>query len=115
MLPDAFAQDAERLARFQHEAKSLASLNHPNIAAIHSVHEADGLRFLAMELVPGEDLSQRIARGSVPLDEAVEIARQVCAGLRISVQIEAGPLSKFGDCPLVLGNHAQRERRPSAL
>jgi Tol biopolymer transport system component len=81
VLPDALAQDAERLARFQHEAKSLASLNHPNIAAIHSVHEADGLRFLAMELVPREDLSQRIARGPVPLDEAVEIARQIASAL----------------------------------
>jgi serine/threonine protein kinase len=65
VLPDAFSQDAGRLARFQREAKSLASLNHPNIAAIHSVHEADGLRFLAMELVPGEDLSRRIDRGPV--------------------------------------------------
>jgi serine/threonine protein kinase len=81
VLPDVFAQDVERLARFQREAKSLASLNHPNIAAIHSVHEEDGLRFLAMELVPGEDLSQRIARGPLPLDEAVEITRQIASAL----------------------------------
>jgi len=81
VLPDAFAQDAERLARFQREAKSLASLNHPNIAAIHSVHEAHGMRFLAMELVPGEDLSQRIARGAVPVDEAIGIARQIATAL----------------------------------
>ncbi|NIV45320.1 MAG: protein kinase, partial [Gammaproteobacteria bacterium] len=85
VLPDAFSQDAERLARFEREAKSLASLNHPNIAAIHSVHEAEtstgSLRFLAMELVSGEDLSDRIARGPVPLDEALAIARQIATAL----------------------------------
>jgi len=85
VLSDAFSQDADRLARFEREAKSLASLNHPNIAAIHSVHEAETsmgpVRFLAMELVPGEDLSQRIARGPVPLAEALEIARQIATAL----------------------------------
>ncbi len=85
VLSDAFSQDADRLARFEREAKSLAALNHPNIAAIHSVHEAEtsmgSVRFLAMELVPGEDLSQRIARGPVPLAEALEIARQIATAL----------------------------------
>ncbi len=71
VLPDAISKDTARLARFEREAKSLASLNHPNIAAIHSVHEAEGIRFLAMELVPGIDLSQRIAGGPVPIDEAL--------------------------------------------
>ncbi|UCH29722.1 MAG: serine/threonine-protein kinase, partial [Myxococcales bacterium] len=81
VLPDAFSKDAERLARFAREAKSLASLNHPNIAAIHSVHEAEGIRFLAMELVPGIDLCQRIADGKVPIDEALEITTQIAAAL----------------------------------
>ncbi|NIW36457.1 MAG: protein kinase, partial [Gemmatimonadetes bacterium] len=63
VLPEMFAADAERLARFQREAKLLASLNHPNIAAIYGLHEASGVRFIAMELVPGEDLAVRLARG----------------------------------------------------
>jgi eukaryotic-like serine/threonine-protein kinase len=81
VLPPDFARDAERLARFEREAKVLASLNHPNIGAIYGFHEAGGVRFLAMELVPGEDLAQRLQKGSVPPSEAVEIARQIAAGL----------------------------------
>jgi Tol biopolymer transport system component len=81
ILPAEFAADTERLARFEREAKSLASLNHPNIAAIYGFHEAQGVRFLAMELVAGDDLSRRIARGPLPLDEALDAARQVAAGL----------------------------------
>jgi Tol biopolymer transport system component len=85
ILPDALAQDPERLARFEREAKSLAALNHPNIAAIHSVHEAPSdqgsVRFLAMELVPGEDLSERLERGPIPIDEALEILGQIATGL----------------------------------
>ena len=82
VLPDAFSKDTERLARFKREAKSLASLNHPNIAAIHSVHEAEGIRFLAMELVPGIDLDQRIAAGPVPIDEALQITSQIATALQ---------------------------------
>ena len=81
ILPAEFAADTERLARFEREAKALASLNHPNIAAIYGFHEVDGVRFLAMELVAGDDLSRRIARGPLPLDEALDAARQVAAGL----------------------------------
>jgi Tol biopolymer transport system component len=81
VLPAAFASDPERLARFEREAKVLASLNHPNIAAIYGFHEQDGLRFLAMELVPGQNLAERLNRGSVPLPEALDIARQVAAAL----------------------------------
>src|SRR6476646_12005230 len=69
ILPDAFASDPDRLARFQREAQVLASLNHSNIAHIHGLEESDGVRALVMELVEGEDLSQRIARGAIPLDE----------------------------------------------
>jgi serine/threonine protein kinase len=77
VLPDSFANDAERLARFTREAQTLASLNHPNIAHIHGLEESAGLRALVMELVAGEDLSQRIARGAILLDEALPIAKQI--------------------------------------
>ena len=70
VLPDAFASDPDRLARFTREAQTLASLNHPNIAAIHGLEESGGVHALVMELVEGEDLSQRIARGAIPLDES---------------------------------------------
>jgi eukaryotic-like serine/threonine-protein kinase len=70
ILPASFAGDPDRLARFQREAEVLASLNHPNIAAIHGLEEADGIRALVMELVEGETLADRIARGAIALDEA---------------------------------------------
>jgi serine/threonine protein kinase len=81
ILPAAFADNAERLARFEREAKLLASLNHPNLATVFGVHESEGTRFLAMEYVPGEDLAQRLRRGRLPVDEATGIARQVAHGL----------------------------------
>src|SRR5918994_4582231 len=73
LLP-AVANDPERLARFRREAQLLASLNHPHIAAIYGLEDADGAKALVMELVEGEDLSQRIARGPIPIDEALSIA-----------------------------------------
>ena len=79
--PSAFAHDADRLARFQREAKTLASLNHPNIAMIHGLEQAGGVHALVMELVEGDDLSQRIARGAIPLDEALPIAKQIAEAL----------------------------------
>ena len=81
VLPEAFAHDADRLARFQREAKTLAALNHPNIAHIHGLEESGGITALVMELVEGEDLSQRIARGAIPLDEALPIAKQIAEAL----------------------------------
>ena len=81
ILPPALAADADRLARFQREAEVLASLNHPNIAAIHGLEESGGMTALVMELVEGEDLSQRIARGPIPLDEALPIAKQIAEAL----------------------------------
>jgi serine/threonine-protein kinase len=81
VLPEAFAQDAERLARFEREARTLASLNHPNIAIIHGVEAVDGIRALVMELVEGETLADRIARGPVPTDEALAVAREMAAAL----------------------------------
>jgi serine/threonine-protein kinase len=80
-LPDAFADDAERLARFEREAKMLATLNHANIAAVYGLHESDGRRFIAMELVPGEDLAERLARGPLAVEDAIDIARQVAEAL----------------------------------
>src|SRR5437016_3684530 len=81
ILPEAFAHDADRLARFQREAKSLASLNHPHIAGIYGLEESGGVTALVMELVEGEDLSQRIARGAIPIDEALPIAKQIAEAL----------------------------------
>jgi serine/threonine protein kinase/Tol biopolymer transport system component len=81
ILPEAFAHDSDRLARFQREAKTLASLNHPNIAAIYGLEESGGMTALVMELVEGEDLSQRIARGAIPLDDALPIAKQIAEAL----------------------------------
>src|ERR1700719_3180484 len=63
VLPEAFAHDADRLSRFQREAKMLASLNHPNIAAIYGLEESDGTNYLVMELVPGETLAERVGAG----------------------------------------------------
>ncbi len=68
ILPDAFAHDPERLARFEREAKALASLNHPNIAIIHGLEKADGIRALVMELVEGPTLADRIAQGPIPIE-----------------------------------------------
>ena len=81
ILPDAFAHDADRVARFTREAKTLASLNHPHIAAIYGLEESGGVTALVMELVEGDDLSQRIARGAMPLDEALPIAKQIAEAL----------------------------------
>lgn len=81
VLPQGVGDDPRRLARFEREAKLLASLNHSNIAAIFSLHEHDGVHFLAMEYVPGEDLSVRLLRGPVPLEEALRIARQIAEAL----------------------------------
>jgi len=77
MLPDVFAQDPERLARFEREARVLASLSHPNVAGIHGLEEVDGKRFLVMELVEGETLAERIQQGPVPVEEAARIAKQI--------------------------------------
>ena len=77
ILPAVFADRPERLARFEREAKLLAALNHPNIATIHGLHEADGTRFLAMEFVEGEDLAQRLTNGALPRQEAMTIALQI--------------------------------------
>ncbi len=81
VLPSAFANDAERMARFQREAQVLASLNHPNIAAIHGLEESGNVRALVMELVEGPTLAERIAQEAIPLKEALTIAGQIAEGL----------------------------------
>src|SRR2546426_1136327 len=81
VLPADVARDSDRIARFTREAQVLASLNHPNIAGILHLEEADGISALVMELVEGETLADWIARGSIPIDEALPIARQICEAL----------------------------------
>jgi len=80
-LPDEFSRDHERLIRFQREAEVLASLNHSNIASIYDLQEANESRFLIMELVEGETLAERISRGPLPIEEALNIAKQICEAL----------------------------------
>jgi eukaryotic-like serine/threonine-protein kinase len=81
VLPETFATDPERLARFQREAEVLASLNHPHIAHIHGLEQAGRVRALVMEFIDGEDLAQKIARGPIAFDEALPIARQIAEAL----------------------------------
>jgi eukaryotic-like serine/threonine-protein kinase len=81
VLPEEFAKDADRVARFQREAKLLASLNHPNIAAIHGLEEASGTNFLVLELVEGQTLADRIKAGPVPVEEALKLALQIAEAL----------------------------------
>jgi Tol biopolymer transport system component/predicted Ser/Thr protein kinase len=81
VLPEEFARDADRVARFQREAKLLASLNHPNIAAIYGLEEAEGTHFLVMELIEGDTLRDRIKSGPVPVEEALKLALQMAEAL----------------------------------
>ena len=81
VLPEAFTSDPDRLARFEREAKVLASLNHPNIGTIYGLEEADGVRALVLELIEGPTLADRIAQGPIPIDEALPIARQIAEAL----------------------------------
>jgi serine/threonine-protein kinase len=81
LLPEKFARDTEHMARFEREAKVLASLNHPNIASIYGLEESNGARALVMELVEGVTLAERIKGGPLPLDEALPVAKQIAEGL----------------------------------
>ena len=81
VLPEAFTSDPDRLARFEREAKVLASLNHPNIGGIHGLEESDGVRALVLELIDGPTLADRIGRGPIPVDEALPIAKQIAEAL----------------------------------
>jgi serine/threonine-protein kinase len=81
ILPEEFSRDPDRLSRFQREAEVLASLNHPNIAAIYDLQEAKESRFLVLELVEGETLADRISRSPIPVEEALGIAKQISEAL----------------------------------
>ena len=81
VLPEEFAKDTDRVARFQREAKLLASLNHPNIAAIHGLEESGGTSFLILELVQGETLANRLKRGPIPVEESLKLALQIAEAL----------------------------------
>jgi eukaryotic-like serine/threonine-protein kinase len=80
-LPAAFAQDPERVARFTREAKLLAAINHPNIAGIYGFEELDGSQYLILEFVEGETLAQRLSRGALPVEETIDVCRQIAVGL----------------------------------
>ena len=84
VLPDSFAEDAERLERFEREARVLAALSHPNIAGIHGLEDVDGKRFLVMEVAEGETLSERIGRGPLPVEDAVRIAVQIAQAVEVA-------------------------------
>src|SRR6185503_3979599 len=84
ILPEAFASDVERLARFEREARTLASLNHPHIASIHGFEESGGVHALVMELVEGPTLAERIAPGPMPIDEAIPVAMQIAEALEVA-------------------------------
>jgi Tol biopolymer transport system component/tRNA A-37 threonylcarbamoyl transferase component Bud32 len=91
-LPAAFAQDPDRLARFEREARLLASLSHPNIAGIHGIEDVGGARYLVLEFVDGETLEARIKRGALPLDDVLDVAQQVAAG--VEAAHEAGVIHR---------------------
>ena len=86
VLPEAFTADPDRLARFEREAKVLASLNHPNIGGIHGLEESDGIKALVLEYIDGPTLADRIAQGPIPVDEALPIARQIAEALEAAHQ-----------------------------
>jgi eukaryotic-like serine/threonine-protein kinase len=92
VLPDLFSSDADRLARFEREARTLASLNHPNVAGIHGIEEHGGRRYLILEYVAGETLADRLDRGPLPFDEALDIAVQIARG--IEAAHEAGVIHR---------------------
>jgi serine/threonine protein kinase len=81
VLPEEFAKDSDRVARFQREAKLLASLNHPNIAAIHGLDESDGMHFLILELIEGDTLADRLKHGAIPIEESLKLALQIAEAL----------------------------------
>ena len=81
ILPEEFSRDADRVSRFQREAEVLASLNHPNIATIHDLEEANGSRFLVLELVEGETLEEQLRRGPIPIEDALKIAKDISEAL----------------------------------
>ncbi|MHC4975446.1 MAG: serine/threonine-protein kinase [Planctomycetota bacterium] len=110
-LPEHLASDPERLARFEREAKTLASLNHPNVAGIHGVEEVDGARYLILEYVEGETLADRLDRGGMSSEDAVEVAIQIASG--VEAAHEAGVIHR--DLKQGSGNQDGVRISPSGL
>ena len=81
ILPPEFSRDSDRISRFQREAEVLASLNHPNIANIYDLEEHNGSQYLVLELVEGETLAERIARGPISIEEALDTSKHICEAL----------------------------------
>ena len=94
VLPEEFARDKERLDRFEREARLLAQLNHANIATLYGLEEHDGQKFIVMELVEGETLAERIAKGPVPIDEAIPLFIQIAEGLERSPRTSRSDLMR---------------------
>ena len=105
VLPEAVAQDPQRLARFDREAKTLAALNHPNIVQIYGLEKSDGTIALVMELVEGPTLADRIAQGAIPFDEALPIAKQTAEALEAAheqgiIAMSLTPGTRLGVCEI---------------
>ena len=88
VLPESFAQNEERLARFEREARLLASLNHPNIATLYGFEQSDGVHFLAMELADGDTLAERLRHGPIPAEDALPIFKQIAEALEAAHEKE---------------------------
>ena len=114
ILPEAFAEDPDRLVRFQREAQVLASLNHPNIAAIHGIEESGDTRALVLELVEGPTLADRIAQGPIPVDEALPIAKQIAEALE-AAEPEVRWRASGCHCPRGIPCHRDRGRPATDL
>src|SRR5262249_21329722 len=84
VLPRSFSQNVERLQRFKQEARSASALNHPNIVTVHEIGESDGCHFIVSEYVEGETLRKRLERGRIEVDEALDVTKQIAAGLAAS-------------------------------
>ncbi|MBI1825174.1 MAG: PD40 domain-containing protein [Planctomycetes bacterium] len=132
VLPEALASDKERVLRFEREAKALATLSHPNIAAIYGFEEQDGKRLLVMELAEGETLSERLARGPIPIDESLDVCRKIAEGLEAAhekgivhrdlkpANIKIGPdgsvkVLDFGLAKALLGDTASSASSPTEV
>ncbi len=98
VLPEAFASDVDRMARFQREAQVLASLNHPSIASIYGLEESGSVRALVMELVEGPTLAGRIASGPLPIEEALPIAKQIAEALEAAHEKGITPRPETRQC-----------------
>src|SRR3990172_8181602 len=111
LLPEEFNHDAERVARFQREARVLASLNHPNIAAIYGLEESGGRNFLVMEFVPGETLAARIKRGPIPLEDSLVADHRGAGGGARERKSDLPPRSEMRECD----DHAGRKGKGPGL